>query len=160
MTAKDIIDQLGLLAHPEGGFYKETYRSPETMLTEQGQRRNVSTAIYYLLENNDKSHFHRIKSDELWYFHQGETLEILVIKDGVLQHISLGNNITAGEIPQATIPANCWFASHVKEESGFSLVSCSVAPGFDFADFEMARRHELAREFPEHATVINSFTRK
>ena len=157
--AKNIIDKLQLLPHPEGGFYRETYRSEMKITTENGPLRNVSTAIFYLLEGADRSHFHRIKSDELWFFHAGQTLEILVLNDHKLERILLGNKLEAGELPQACIPANSWFASHVKDESGFSLVSCTVAPGFDFADFEMAERAELLKEFPNFKETVERFTR-
>ncbi len=159
MNGREIVQKLGLLAHPEGGFYKETYRSTSSMETEQNTIRNVCTAIYFLLENNNISLFHRIQSDELWFFHQGEPLEIVFIKEGVLNSIILGNSFEKGEVPQATIPANTWFASSVKQRKGYSLVSCTVAPGFDFADFELASRENLLQEFPHLKEVINEFTK-
>jgi predicted cupin superfamily sugar epimerase len=137
MNGKEIVERLGLQEHPEGGFYKETYRSNQTIETDKNVYRNISTAIYFLLENENKSLFHRIKSDELWFFHQGEALEIVFIKEGVLNTIILGNNLENGEVVQATIPANTWFASRVKNLKGYSFVSCAVAPGFDFVDFEL-----------------------
>jgi len=158
MNAKQLIEKLKLQAHPEGGFYRETYRSKEQISTTNGTIRNVSTAIYYLLENEDKSHFHRIKSDESWFFHQGETLEIVSLQDGQLQTIWLGNNIEQGEVPQATIPANTWFACKIKKAVGYSLVSCTVAPGFDFADFEMANKNELLVEYLHLKFVIEEFS--
>jgi uncharacterized protein len=157
MTAQDIITQLQMLPHPEGGYYKETYRSGET-ISVHGNERNVSTAIYFLLENKNKSHFHRIQSDELWFFHQGEPLEILSIQNGELVSTILGNNIVKGELPQAIIPANTWFASHVKDETGYALVSCTVAPGFDFADFELAERNDLIAQYPQLKQIIEEFT--
>lgn len=159
MNANDLIQKLQLQPHPEGGFYKETYRSDQTLLNKEGQIRNVSTAIYYLLENEDKSHFHRIKSDESWYFHQGVTLEIVSIQNNNLVTILLGNDLSKGEVPQAVVPANVWFAANVKDNVGFSLVSCSVAPGFDFLDFEMAKRQALTQLFPHLKDVIEKFTR-
>jgi len=157
MNPKEIISKLELLPHPEGGYYREMYRSDETIDTPQGKR-NVCTAIYYLLENKDKSNFHRIKSDECWFFHQGNALEIFVLDNATLKTITLGNDIMNGELPQAIIPANCWFASKVKNESGFALVSCTVAPGFDFRDFEMADRQKLLQEFPKQRELITIFT--
>ncbi len=159
MDGKEIVQILGLLAHPEGGFYKETYRSSCAMETAQNSIRNVSTAIYFLLENDNISLFHRIQSDELWFFHQGEPLEIVFIKEDVLNSIILGNSFESGEVPQATIPANTWFASSVKQRKGYSLVSCTVAPGFDFADFELASRENLLQEFPHLKEVIEKFTK-
>jgi predicted cupin superfamily sugar epimerase len=159
MNGKEIVQKLGLLAHPEGGFYKETYRSSCSIETEQNTIRNISTAIYFLLENDNISLFHRIQSDELWFFHQGEPLEIVFIKEGVLNTIILGNSFENGEMPQATIPANTWFASSVKHLKGYSLVSCTVAPGFDFADFELASRDTLLKEFPNLKETIRKFTK-
>ena len=148
MDTKHLIATLELQPHPEGGYYKETYRCNQSLTTEYGTQRNISTAIYFLLENENKSHFHRIKSDELWFFHQGESLEILLIEKQELKIILLGNNIALGETPQAMVPANTWFASRVKNSIGHSLVSCTVAPGFDFRDFEMAKKKTLLTEFP------------
>jgi len=159
MDAKKLIKKLQLLPHPEGGFYKETYRSEEKINTAEGQERNVCTAIYFLLENEDKSHFHRIKSDETWFFHQGESIEIVILHDGKLQTIDLGNDIEKGEVPHTIVPANVWFASKIKHVRGYALVSCTVAPGFDFVDFELANRNDLLKEYPEFKAVIEEFTR-
>jgi uncharacterized protein len=158
MNASYLIQKLQLQAHPEGGFYKETYRSEELITTADGRVRNVFTSIYFLLENEEKSHFHRIKSDETWYFHQGETMEIVVLQDGELQILSLGNNLEMGEVPFLTILANTWFASKIKSNRGYSLVSCVVGPGFDFGDFELANKKQLLEEYPEFKTIIEEFT--
>ena len=158
MNAQDIISKLEMLPHPEGGYYKETYRSEEQTINKEGNKRNTSTAIYFLLENNNISHFHRIKSDELWFFHQGNAIEIVSIQNDELVSITLGNDIDKGEVPQAVIPANVWFASSVKDGSGFGLVSCTVAPGFDFADFKMAKQDELLQEYPMFESVIKKYT--
>ncbi|MEL7588128.1 MAG: cupin domain-containing protein [Prolixibacteraceae bacterium] len=157
MNTSDVIRQLQLQAHPEGGYYRETYRS-RTQVKNHGRIRNVCTAIYYLLENDDKSHFHRIQSDEIWHFHLGEPLELVQIEGGQLVVTILGNQLENGEIPQAVVPANTWFAARVKDGSGFSLVSCTVAPGFDFADFELAKRKPLIREFHHLKEAIELFT--
>jgi len=157
MTASKIISALKLERHPEGGYYKETYRSSKMIDTDRGKR-NVSTEIYFLLEGNDKSKFHRIKSDECWFYHQGNALEIFVLLPEGLKIITLGNNIFNSEVPQAIIPANSWFASKVKSETGFALVSCTVSPGFDFKDFEIAERKKLQKEFPEHEILIEELT--
>ena len=158
MQSKDIIAALDLEPHPEGGWYRETYRSAETMTTKNGAKRNVCTAIYFLLEGKNKSHFHRIESDETWFFHSGETLEVLMIEDGELRTVLLGNNLSKGEMPQFTVPARTWFAAKIKSGTGYSLVSCTVAPGFDFADFELAERAKLSNEFSELKNVIREFT--
>ena len=158
MYYKDIIEELQLQAHPEGGFYAETYRSSAFTLNQNGEKRNLSTAIYFLLHDTNKSNFHRIQSDELWFFHQGEPIEIVTIQDGKARSIILGNAIEKGELPQATIPANTWFGSKLKDGKGFALVSCTVAPGFDFLDFELAERENLANEFPNLEALIEEFT--
>lgn len=158
MKARQLIEKLELLPHPEGGWYRETYRSAETMTTKNGAKRNVCTAIYFLLEGKDKSHFHRIDSDETWFFHSGEALEIVMIEGGNLRKVLLGNDILKGEMPQFTIAAKTWFAASIKSGIGFSLVSCTVAPGFDFADFELAERAKLITGFPELEKVITDFT--
>jgi uncharacterized protein len=158
MKANYLIQKLQLQPHPEGGFYRETFRSEQKMTTIESNLRNVSTAIYYLLENEDRSHFHRIKSDESWFFHQGVCMEIVSLQDGELQTIWLGNNIELGEVPQITIPANTWFACKIKGASGYALVSCTVAPGFDFADFELANKNQLMEDYPNFKEVIEEFT--
>jgi len=157
------IDHLGLLPHPEGGYYKETYRSPEVLAASAlpnrfGGSRNYSTAIYFLLRSEDKSVFHRIKSDELWHFYQGSTLLIYVLHENELRIHRLGTNLEKGDSLQVAIPANCWFASHVEMPNSFALCGCTVAPGFDFRDFEMASREILLREFPGYSDVIKRLT--
>ncbi|MBO0358345.1 cupin domain-containing protein [Hymenobacter sp. BT186] len=158
MTAPDLVRHLHLLPHPEGGYYRETYRSAHTVTTDEAHTRNGSTAIYYLLENEDRSCFHRIKSDELWFFHKGQTLEIVLIADGQATTIILGNDLEKGEQLQAVVPANTWFAAQVKQRVGYALVSCTVAPGFDFTDFELAERAELTAQFPHLQDLIEKFT--
>ncbi|MEQ8530333.1 MAG: cupin domain-containing protein, partial [Imperialibacter sp.] len=106
------------------------------------------------------SAFHRIKSDEAWHFYDGEPLSIYVIhQNGTLEEIKLGLDLSAGQKPQAVVPANCWFASRVAVDGKFSLVGCTVAPGFDFQDFEMADRNTLITEYPQHQSIITSLTR-
>lgn len=159
MNAQDLIRHLQLLPHPEGGYYRETYRAAQQLTTPENQPRSVSTAIYFLLEGHNKSHFHRIKSDELWFFHQGQPLEIVLIRaGGPPETILLGHDFAQGAVPQAVIPAGTWFAARVRHETGFGLVSCTVAPGFDFADFELAERAALTREFPQLRELIAEFT--
>jgi predicted cupin superfamily sugar epimerase len=153
-TAQYFIEKLQLNRHPEGGFYKETYRAKEEIENVDGNKRNLSTAIYFLLENDNKSHFHKIKSDELWFHHYGATLEILYIENQELKIIFLGNAIENGEVLQATIPANTWFASRMRNYENFGLVSCTVSPGFDFEDFEMAKKEALIKTYPNLKSVL------
>jgi predicted cupin superfamily sugar epimerase len=151
MEASDWIAQLHLQPHPEGGYYKETYRSKEESdFTGFDGKRNISTAIYFLLEGKDKSHFHRIQSDELWFFHEGSTLEIFVLHEDKLECITLGKN---GQL-QAVIPAGVWFGARVQDQQRYALVSCTVAPGFDFRDFELGNKKLLLDLFPQHARII------
>jgi predicted cupin superfamily sugar epimerase len=153
------IDHLRLHSHPEGGYYAETYRSagniPDAVLPKFKGDRNYSTAIYYLLQQGDFSAFHRIKSDECWHHYAGDTLLIHVLnQDGTYACIKLGSAIDEGEVFQFVVPANTWFAAECAEQTSFVLTGCTVAPGFDFADFEMADKELLLNEFPEHRSTI------
>jgi predicted cupin superfamily sugar epimerase len=156
------IEKYNLLPHPEGGHYIETYRSAESITAgalpvrfENGSRA-FSTGIYFLLEQNEFSAFHRIKSDEMWHFYAGEALDIFVIHPATarLEVIQLGANPEIGETFQAVVPAGTWFASRPAKNSIYALVGCTVSPGFDFADFEMAGKDELIDLFPQHETLI------
>ncbi|MFO8066879.1 MAG: cupin domain-containing protein [Bacteroidales bacterium] len=158
MCAEKIIRQLNLKPHMEGGYYKETYKSPHTITIADGQQRSMSTAIFYLLQKQDISCFHRIQSDELWFFHQGSPLEIITLRDGQDHTICLGNNLEQGEIPHTVIPANTWLAARMKNRSGYALVSCTVAPGFEYEDLQMATEKQLIQEFPHLAGIIQEFT--
>ena len=154
-TAEEYIKQLQLIAHPEGGYYKETYRSLSKMQADGFDgNRSVATSIYFLLRDTEKSHLHRIKSDEQWYFHAGNVLEIVVLHEGKLSVQLLGTNIGNGEALHITVPAGAWFGSRVKGQMGFALVSCVVAPGFDFADFELASYKKISREFPAYDSLL------
>jgi hypothetical protein len=164
MKARHYIEQLQLAPHPEGGFYKETYRSPgiipHTCLKDIQAERNFSTAIYFLLQEGEFSTFHRIKSDECWHFYDGGTLLIHVIHvDGAYSCIRLGRNMHEGEVFQFVVPAGAWFASEPATDSFFALVGCTVAPGFDFADFEMAQRQNLSEQYPQHNDLIERLCR-
>lgn len=157
------INHLKLQPHPEGGFYKETYRASEEI--SQGALhprfdgpRNISTAIYFLLSSQDRSLFHRIKSDEIWHYHAGDTLHIHVLTPkGLITH-KLGMNLDKGDVLQAVIPANHWFGAVVSENGSYTLSGCTVAPGFDFRDFELADREKLIREFPAQKGLITKLT--
>ena len=159
MTADFWIEKLKLLPHPEGGYYRETYRCNQFINVEgfEGSR-NVSTAIYFLLDSKNKSHFHRIKSDELWFFHEGNSLDILLLDNKELKTISLGKNPDQDEELQAAVPAGCWFGARLKNGEGYALVSCTVAPGFDFRDFELANKEELKKSYPDYIDIINEMS--
>jgi predicted cupin superfamily sugar epimerase len=155
------ITRFNLQPHPEGGWYAETYRSDEsaTHLPERfAGLRNFSTAIYFLMPGNSFSAFHRIKSDELWHFYDGDMLEVFVIDEqGAMQVISLGKG--EGQVFQATVKKGLWFASRCSVKDGFSLVGCTVSPGFDFSDFEIADRAQLTQQYPQHSVLIHKLTR-
>lgn len=155
-----LIDKLNLQPHPEGGWFRETYRCAQ-MIDCEGvdDPRNCSTAIYYLLGGRDISRFHRIKSDEVWHHYEGSTLTIHVIHlNGLYQELLLGKNPEAGEAFQHVVPAGCWFGATVNNPEGFSLVGCTVSPGFDFRDFEMAEREQLLEEYPQLEKIIKKLT--
>jgi len=155
------INKLGLKAHPEGGFYNETYRSGEKISTSALPPRfssdhSFGTAIYFLLRSEDISAFHRIKSDELWFFHAGSPVEVFFLtENGVEVHL-LGNTEEASF--QLLVPANAWFGAKVIDANSFTLVSCTVSPGFEFEDFELAKRHDLFLEFPDQEELIRRLT--
>lgn len=163
--ASYFIEKFNLTPHPEGGYYSETYRSDEVIkgssLPEQySGDRHFSTAIYFLLEGRYFSSFHRIQSDEIWHFYYGDPLNIYVIQpEGQLDVIRLGNEPEDGSAFQAVVKAGCWFACKPVLPGGYSFVGCTVAPGFDFADFELADRETLAAEFPKHAELISALCR-
>lgn len=163
--AQTYIQALQLQPHPEGGYYRETYRSPQLMDVTPAEndpavQRNVSTGIYFLLEQGNFSAFHRIRSDEMWHFYAGQALEVLEISPaGDLRCTRLGPDVAQGEVFQHVVPAHTWFASRVLEGGAFSLVGCTVAPGFDFADFCLADRATLSTDFPQHQQLIQTLTR-
>jgi uncharacterized protein len=166
LTPQQLITEYKLAPHPEGGYYRESYRSKmliaKSALPEgfKGDR-NSSTTIYFLLEQGNFSAFHRIKSDECWHFYYGEPLNVYVIdRDGELLTLTLGDDITKGQYFHYSVPANCWFASRPAKESSFSFVGCNVAPGFDFEDFELAKADELCNEYPQHEIIIRELCRQ
>ena len=165
MTARYYIDHLQLKPHPEGGFYKETYRSAGIIAAgclpkDIKDDRSFSTAIYFLLQESDFSAFHRIKSDECWHFYEGGTLLIHVLEqNGNYSCTRLGRNIQEGEVLQFVVPAGAWFASEPAPSTFFALVGCTVAPGFDFADFEMAKKESLLKQFPDPKSLVERLCR-
>jgi len=158
------IKSLGLISHPEGGWFKEVYRSqgniPDNTLADFGGSRSFSTSIYFLLEANDFSAFHRIRSDEIWHFYDGSpTLISAISPEGILHQYLLGRNVIKGESLQVVITAGWWFAAKVIVPGSFVLAGCTVSPGFDFSDFELGRAEELIARFPQHRDLISKLTR-
>lgn len=158
--AADVIDALGLAPHPEGGFFRETFRAQKTVQAPFGNvSRAASTAIYFLLQAGDFSAFHAVRGDEVWHHYLGSSLELHTIDAaGQHQRIELGPALLLGEQPQWVVLADSFQAARVIGE-GFALVGCTVAPGFDFADFSMPSRAELVTRFPGLRDVIEPFTR-
>ena len=161
------IERLDLRPHPEGGYYRETYRAAETVAadglpTRFSGARAFSTAVYFLITRDAFSAFHRIRSDELWHFYAGSAVTLAILDAdgaGTLVTASLGCDPTRGEAPQVVVPAGAWFAAEIAAAADFALVGCTVAPGFDFADFELGARAGLLRAYPEHRGVIERLTR-
>ena len=132
VTAADIIARLGLTPHPEGGYYRETFRDPAT----DAAGRTRSTAIYFLLAGGERSHWHRIDAVEIWHYHAGSPLALSIADDAGERTLILGADIAAGELPQGIVPAHAWQSAETTGD--WTLVGCTVAPGFDFATFELA----------------------
>lgn len=158
--AEFYIQTLQMQAHPEGGYFKEVYRSTEFISAEALPQRYAGariygTSIYFLLRSKDFSAFHRIQSDEIWHFYAGSAVTIYEIDDkGNLNTYTVGSKIAEGETFQAVIKAGNWFAAKVSTPDSFALVGCTVAPGFDFTDFELAKKENLLHEFPLHQAII------
>jgi uncharacterized protein len=160
-TADFWIKNLQLLPHPEGGYFREVFRSPETIsagaLPERYKsEHSFATSIYFLLKSDQISTFHRLKSDEIWYFYDGSPITVYIIdKEGKLSQNIVGRNILNNEQLQLVIPHECWFAAKVVRKDSYTLVGCNVAPGFDFNDFELAEKSELIECFPQHQELIS-----
>jgi uncharacterized protein len=149
------VETLQLIPHPEGGFYREVYRSNE-LIPELD--RNYLTSIYFLLTSENCSKFHRIMSDEIWYFHAGSPLTVHMLNEDGYTTQNVGLELDKNQLPQFTVTKGTIFGSTVSEPNSFSLVSCAVAPGFDFRDFKLFEKHELLEYYPEHAEIIARLT--
>jgi uncharacterized protein len=163
MTVDALVSRLQLLPHPEGGFYRETWRSSQTVMLQRGTssvQRSALTSIYFLLRTEDHSCLHRIMSDELWHFVEGDPLTVHRIHpDGRVEQSTLGS--VAGQNHECVVTAGEWFGATVSPgEHGYALVSCVVAPGFDFQDFEMGEDDDLLRQFPHAADLIRRLSRR
>ena len=163
-SAKYWIKKLDLEKHPEGGWFKETYRSVEIIPQQAlpsnfNGDRNYSTCIYYLLESDDYSSFHRIRSDEMWHYYMGNSpIEIISLVNGNLKKQLVGNNPNEDQHLQIMIPKNIWFAARLVNKNGYALVGCTVSPGFHFDDFEMADE-KLLEEYPKLENEIKKLVR-
>ncbi|MBO6620841.1 MAG: cupin domain-containing protein [Balneola sp.] len=162
---EQLIELLNLQKHPEGGYFKETYRSegviPSEVLKDgiDGDR-NYCTGIYFLLTSDNFSAFHRIKQDEMCHYYEGSPLTVHMIdKEGNYSFQKVGLHLESDEVPQFVVPKGVWFASEVQEPDSYSLVGCTVSPGFDFKDFELAEKDSLISEFPKHSEIIGRLSR-
>ena len=159
-SVEKIIKRLDLKPHPEGGFYKETYRShgeikKDSLDINYEGKRNFSTCIYFLLTSDTFSAFHRIRQDEIWHFYDGSPIKLHTISEnGVHSEFIIGNNLLQGETPQLIVPGGHWFGAEVINKNSYSLVGCTVSPGFNFADFELPSREKLTSLFPKHKQII------
>jgi predicted cupin superfamily sugar epimerase len=155
-AAERLVRELALEQHPEGGYYREVFRSPQTVVTTNGDTRSALTVIYFLLAENQVSTWHRLRSDETWHFACGDEIEISLLEDA-------GHATTLIVGPSgpyvAAVPAGLPFAARVRSGTGFALVTCCVAPGFEFEDFEMLDVAGLLRAHPDCADMIASYVR-
>lgn len=155
-SAEDLIHRLKLMPHPEGGFFRETYRSPAT----DGRGRAAATAIYFLLPRGHVSKLHRIDADEGWHLYMGGPLEIYELGPERQQAklTLLGTDFARGEVPQHVVPAGAWFGATPAPWTDYALVGCTVAPGFEFAKFELGKRENLLAAYPEAREQVLRFT--
>ncbi|APR00311.1 cupin domain-containing protein [Clostridium botulinum] len=161
--ANYFIEKLDMIAHPEGGYYKESFISAENITDSDSttfeDKRILWTSIYFLLRNGEVSNFHRLKSDEMWYYHSGSPLTIYMITPkGELITEQLGLDIEKGEKPQVLVPKNYIFGSAMNNK-GYALVGCMVSPGFEFRDFELFERDTLLNLYPKYKETIEKLTR-
>ena len=161
ISVDELIKEFKLQPHPEGGYFREPYRAQGIIKKQalpspfKGDR-NYSTAIYFLLPHGSKSMLHRIPSDEVWHFYLGGPLQLVTINEkGKVEEITLGHNVHAGQKPQYVVPAGLWFGSYPAKGTQFSFVGCTVAPGFDFKDLEIAKKEDLLKQYPQAKKIIN-----
>ncbi|PKL83646.1 MAG: hypothetical protein CVV24_03780 [Ignavibacteriae bacterium HGW-Ignavibacteriae-3] len=161
--AAEIINRLELISHPEGGYFKEVYRSDgiiqkNSLPDNMNGERNFSTSIYYMLVGNQVSLFHSLKSDEIWHHYKGSAILLHLFNDAGYSLVKIGAKIELNETLQFAVPAGSWFAAEVEDKVSYSLLGCTVAPGFDFSDFELAKRNDLIKKFPDYKSIIERFT--
>ncbi len=160
------IDKLRLIAHPEGGAFRESYRAGDRITAGclpqrySDDDRACQTAIYFLLESGQFSAFHRLQSDEVWHFYFGSPLWLYLLSpEGQRQDVQLGQDLDCGQCLQTVIRHGTWFAAEVEQPASYTLVGCTMAPGFEFSDFELAEQSVLLDQFPQHAELIRRLTR-
>jgi uncharacterized protein len=156
--AIQLIKRLRLKKHPEGGYFKQTYTA-DTIVSITGYEgpRHISTAIYYMLVGDQFSAFHRNKSDELLHHYAGGSLTLYIINNGKMSKVKMGKK-SKGEVPQVVVRANTWFAASLNDKESYCLLGCTVSPGFDYRDWELGKRNNLIKMYPEHRTIIKRYT--
>lgn len=161
MDLQSLVEHLHLKPHPEGGYYRETYRAEEKLELGppyQGPR-SAGTAIYFLLSKDNFSAFHRVRSDEIFHFYLGDAVELYCLDDqGALSKTIVGPDILSGETVQHLVPAGTWQALRVRKGGRFALLGTTVSPGFEFEDFELGDRSQLVERYPQHKQLIFSLT--
>lgn len=151
--AQRVVDLLDLEPHPEGGAFRETYRSELKCENANGEERNVGTAIYFLVEGGQVTKWHRVLNDEVWHYYSGETVVLeLISPDGEFTRHRVGNRLEKDEVPQVVIPAHTWQRAYTTGH--YTLVGCTVTPGFEFDDYEEIEKEDLAEKFPRHEIAI------
>jgi predicted cupin superfamily sugar epimerase len=160
MTLDEIIRAFKLTPHPEGGFYRESYRASGRILKTSDGRpaRSFSTCIYYLLPPGAQSKFHRLASDEIFHFYLGDPVTWILLKDGGVEQKVLGPSLSQGHQVQLVIEAGTWFGGFLNPGGAYALMGTTVAPGFDFADFELGSKEKLSAEFPKAKDWIEKLT--
>lgn len=155
ITAAELIRIYDLKPHPEGGFFRESYRAAGRTQDD----RSLSTAIYFLLPAGHRSRLHRIKADELWHFYLGGPLTVAqILPDGWTETVTLGPDAANGQLSQHAVPAGCWFGAYPEAGTEFSFVGCTVAPGFEFSDLELGDRAALLKRYPGARELIEKLT--
>ncbi|MBG9984618.1 cupin domain-containing protein [Aerococcaceae bacterium DSM 111022] len=159
MKIEDWIEYYQLEPHPEGGFFNQVEKSKDMLDEGNGKFRARYTSIYFLLTHENPSRFHRLTSDEIWYYHTGSPLTVHMISpEGEYQTVELGTDIKAGQVLQYTVPKGYLFGSTVEEPNTYALVSCMVAPGFEYDDFELFTRADMLDHYPQHEDIISRLT--
>lgn len=163
MDAADLVRALNLEPHPEGGHYREVYRSSDTIPSwglpaRYDGPRACCTSIYYLLQSGQRSRLHRIRSDEIWHHYQGSPIALHLLRDDGSHERRIVGPPPQGQGWQVIIPHGVWFGAEVLDDAGYALLGCTVAPGFDYADFELADSAALLSRFPQHAALIQRLT--
>jgi predicted cupin superfamily sugar epimerase len=160
MTAAQLIQLLNLQKHPkEGGYFRETHRSRETIDVAGGRKRSFCTAIYYLITPESFSAMHRLPGEEIFHHYLGDAVEMLMLhENGRGEVVRIGKSIAAGESPQVVVPGGTWQGSRLVEGGAFALLGCTMSPGFDYADYAHGQRDELSKRFPDYAERIRRLT--